>query len=158
LRFVRILLLGYIALLCGASLHGQDTTLTSPRIITSGVRTTQLQNDGTFAVQGIRLVAPKNLIDPTVPIQIVDVTLQLVKNSVSVSGVFSNSIRVEINKAEFISATDSYSVTCYLANARKPIAAGTVSGSCVFEITAVAATKELRSEKASKTFAVTFSN
>ncbi|MBS1561091.1 MAG: hypothetical protein JSS89_05760 [Bacteroidetes bacterium] len=136
----------------------QDSAIARPQIITSGVRASRISETGTFEIQGIRLRLPTSTIDTSMHPRIEDVTLRMVKNAVRSTVASMQSLRIEIDRALYIKETDSYSVRCYVANVSKPIAAGTLQGTCTLELTAVAVWNERRSDVATKTFVVNVAN
>lgn len=138
--------------------QAQDTTLSRPQIITSGVRASRISEAGTFEIQGIRLHVPTSAIDTTMHPRIEDVTLRMVKNSVQSTVTSMQLLRIEIDRVMYIRETDSYSVRCYVANVSKPIAAGTLRGTCTLELSAIAVWDVRRSDVATKTFVVNVAN
>lgn len=143
---------------CICVVDAQDSTLTRPQIITSGVRATAISSAGTFEIQGIRLRAPVSMSDTSMHPGIEDVTLRMVKNTVRTTVESMQTLRIEIDKAMYIRETDTYTVRCYVANVSKPIAAGTLRGTCTLELSAVAVWSGRRSEMATKTFVVNVAN
>lgn len=146
----------YFASYC--DVDAQDSTIARPQIITSGVRATRISETGTFEIQGIRLQVPTSATDTSMHPRIEDVTLRMVKNSVQRTVASMQALRIEIDRAMYIRETDSYSVRCYVANVSKPIAAGTLRGTCTLELTAVAVWNGSRSDVATKTFVVNVAN